>query len=106
MTTSKKHQRNEDEDKWRMDIEEVGTPLITGWKFDLGGSDQATTRMEEINPNVDTGCLPYLAAINPHQLSAPFNKSSRVRVVAHWYLPLLVLLGLTQQGQCEAPPPL
>jgi len=37
MTTSKKHQRNEDEDKWRMDIEEVGTPLITGWKFDLGG---------------------------------------------------------------------
>lgn len=37
----------------------------------FGGSDLATARMEEINPKVDTGCLPYLAAINKEPAIRP-----------------------------------
>lgn len=49
----------------------VGRRLIIGWKFDLGGRDLATARMEEINPNLGSGCLTYLAAINQQAAIRP-----------------------------------
>ena len=72
----------------------------------FGGSGLETSGMEETNPILDTGYLPYPAATTQLLLSAPFQNSSRARVVAHWQLPPLALLGPIQQGQWEAPHPL
>ena len=65
MTKSKRHSNqmkmnSGDERIWACQYR-----LIYGFKFDLGGSDLATSQMEEINPNLDTGYLPHPAAATP-----------------------------------------